>query len=157
MNSPYFCSNHIVQLRSSEPQALQCWSEMMNLGLKAYVACHLKHAHSYLSAALEVGLLRARCLRNEFFSDMHIIKPTEFLIQSYLLQCDFTQAIVTLGKLSRLDQQTPSEEQSSLRKFLCRQFERVESAEKAYFNSHTKQEMPENTYREFAISSVSVH
>lgn len=81
MKSPYICASHINRIVRSEEEAMRHWTELLNRGWKAYQECRLKAAEIYLSAAIDVALLRIDRTYNAFFSSKHIWQPTEILAE----------------------------------------------------------------------------
>lgn len=82
----FFCTHHEEKMKASESEALRTWSALMQRGLQAYIHCRMEAADIYLSATMKIGALRAQCEKNGIFDQSHIIKPTELLIEMYLVE-----------------------------------------------------------------------
>jgi hypothetical protein len=133
MNSQYFCAHHASKIAQSETEAFRNWSQMMHRGTKAYVECRLDAAEIYLGSALDVVLLRCNCSHNELFSESHLIKPAEFLLEIFLMIDAFDKAEQVLRHICEHCHKRASIYGSVSEQFLFDQFERVEKAEKDFF------------------------
>ena len=99
MKSSYLCPYHLARLKKCEIDAMRNWTELMSRGLSAYGQCRLEAASCYLGAALEIALLRINVPQGSRFSDLHIIKPAQSLLEIAAL--DF-RSDVALDILSRI-------------------------------------------------------
>ncbi len=100
MNSRYFCPAHIEKLTNSEQQAFSSWNELMQRAIVAHIHCRIESADIYFRSALEIALLRLRCHRRQLFSDIHLIKPLEFLIDVQLAENNYPAAVRLLSRVS---------------------------------------------------------
>src|SRR5690606_30124427 len=103
MKSPYFCVFHAQRLQARESEAITGWSQIMHQGIKAYNECRTGDAYTYLAAAIDIALLRSECAINGIFTELHLIKPAEFIIQLQLAEQRIYDAIHLLDRLSRVD------------------------------------------------------
>ena len=137
MNSQFFCAFHAEKMRACETEALDSWSQMMHRGMKAYVDCRIDAALIYFGSALDIALLRYSCANNGVFSDIHLIKPAEFLVQLHLTNEGFDKANAILLYLSnavesinlwrfRIINAQP------IYQFIAKQFKWVELSEKRF-------------------------
>lgn len=99
MKSQYFCIFHAQLLQARESEAIAAWSQLMRRGMTAYNECRTSDAYTYLGAALDLALLRSECASNGIFSELHLIKPAEFLIQLQLAEQRFDDATLLLDRL----------------------------------------------------------
>ena len=100
MNFDYLCPHYIAQFEGSEMEALSFWVETMRRGSKAYSECRMEAAVTYLTTALEVGLLRSHTPLNHYFSPLHTIKPVEFLLETYVAEDDRQGAVRLIQKVT---------------------------------------------------------
>ncbi|SMF39148.1 hypothetical protein SAMN02745866_02517 [Alteromonadaceae bacterium Bs31] len=137
MKSRYFCNYHLKKIHSNEVEAWQSWSAMMQLGVKAFVECRVDAARNYLSAALDISLLRCDCEVNELFSETHFIKPAEFLLRLYVVEGEFDRARNVLNKIKKASGESNISCTSIAESdgFLSKQYEAIEAEEKIFFTS----------------------
>lgn len=100
MKSQYFCVFHAQRLQIYESEAITAWSQTMRQGMKAYTECRTGDAYTYLGAAVDIALLRSECESNGVFSELHLIKPAEFLIQLQVAEHRLDAAARLLDTLS---------------------------------------------------------
>lgn len=135
MKTPYFCAYHVEQMKACESEALRCWSQVMQRGVKAYTECRTEAALIYLGAALDVSMMRAACPKNGIFKDLHLTKPAEFLVQLYLTSDDFGFANTLLTKLDREAKFLNELRTKCFEEFLLKQFKCVSEAEKLFIEA----------------------
>jgi hypothetical protein len=132
MKTTYLCAHHAERMKVVESEALRCWTEMMRRGIKAYLGCRSEAADIYLGAAVEIGLLRRGAGKNEIFSNIHIIKPSELLIELFCAELRFLDAVALLSSTSGAIDDSGSHPESQLLKWVEAQYAQVECAEKDY-------------------------
>lgn len=106
MRSKYFCAYHSEKMETYEAEAYRYWMEVMRRGIQAYTKCRSESAHIYLQTAMDIGLLRQQCKKNDMFEELHIIKPAEFLIQLYIADDNIHGAFELLSHISSNTQST---------------------------------------------------
>lgn len=131
----YFCAHHLEQMKACESEAIRQWTQLMQRGVKAYVECREEAAQIYLGAAMEVGLLRSRLPSNGIFSEMHVLKPAEFMIQTHLTMECFEAAEQLIEQISTANAQHRRFFTSVCDDFLEAQLQAAQLAEKAFFTS----------------------
>ncbi len=135
MKPKYFCPYHIERIHTCEQSALVSWNEMMRRGVQAYASCRADAARIYLDSAIDISLLRYRH-KNLYFSELHIAKPLDFLVELFLANENFTDAFEVLAKISSVidDEPQPS---TKLRKTLEKHYRQIEVNEKRFFSKNT--------------------
>lgn len=133
MSSKYLCFIHIKRILFSEAEALLSWSSMMQRGVNAYTKCRSDTAHTYLSAALDIALLRNECEENKAFWDIHIMKPAELLMQLHLLSEEYEQADLLLSRLVSISSPSGKSMGVELTSFLNQHYEYLKAARKEDF------------------------
>lgn len=134
MKTPYFCPFHAERMKVSESEALRCWSEMMRRGIHAYMDCRVEAADLYLGATLDIGLLRYQCAQNAMFSDHHVTKPADFLIELLCGDVRFSAAVATLSRISSAANTAGRNASADLLEWLAMRYAQVERAEKRYMS-----------------------
>lgn len=127
MKSQYFCMFHTQRLKARESEAIAAWSQLMHHGIKAYSECRISDAYTYLAAATDIALLRSDCAVNGIFSELHLIKPAEFLIQLQLAEQRYTDATMLLNRLSTLGDLPSSSQSPTLNQFIELEWRHVEA------------------------------
>jgi len=98
--STYFCPEHTQRILESEQTALNQWLSNMRKGITAYIELDPVLAVKNLGAALDVALLRQSANANRFFTLVHIVKPTEFLLELAVQRGTHDFAVDLLRKIS---------------------------------------------------------
>lgn len=132
MKTTYFCAFHSERIKAYEGEAIQQWTEMMHLGTQAYAECRIDAARIYLGSAMEIGLLRHSCPKSLFFDDMHLSQPLQFLIELFIIDDNFDEAIYILSKVSTAINRGLSDPDAGLLELLAQHYTRVEISEKKY-------------------------
>jgi len=128
----YLCPNHIAQLQISEKRAMSYWVEIMRRGVKAYSQCRVEASELYLSAAIEIYLLRSACNENSFFSGCHLLKPLDFVLELFIQNQAFDKASKLLGKIESFVEQNNVELSAAILDHIESGYQRIESEEKQY-------------------------
>lgn len=135
MRSQYFCAYHSEKMKSCESEAIRQWSQLMQRGVKAYSECRIDAAQIYLGSAFDIAHLRSDCEKNGVFSEMHLLKPVEFLLQIYLMTDLFDEAYQVLHRISAVSDKNKDFFTHGAEVFLGDNYERLEVAEKTFFGS----------------------
>ena len=99
MQYKHLCISHALQIQFNEAQALEIWDGFMRQGIASYAHCQWNCSVNYLSAALEVASLRAETCKNQQFTGLHLLKPFEFILDIFISQKEFTQALTLIKKV----------------------------------------------------------
>lgn len=126
MKSAYFCALHAERLKACESDAYRHWAEMMRRGAQAYSECRFDAANLHFGAALDIGLLRQGCEENGLFTELHIMKPAEFLLEAQLIEQCYGAAESMLDKISTFTHPDKDRLTSQLMNFLGEGYARVE-------------------------------
>jgi hypothetical protein len=98
----YFCAQHAAQIQQNEEQALHYWNQLMQMGVQHYIHCRLDQANAFLNSALELALLRFECQHNQFFQNLQLCKPLEFVMQLLLTEERYDEASLLLAKINNI-------------------------------------------------------
>lgn len=134
MNSKFFCNHHAQQIKACEAEAIRSWSQMMRRGMRAFDECRVEAAFIYLGSALDIALIRMSCDKNRYFGELHLIRPTEALIQLHLLANEFDNALALLSHVSSAGGSNEVVHCRAVVDFLVAQYGLVERAEKAFYS-----------------------
>ncbi len=93
MKFSHLCHHHVTVLQCCEDEARKYWSETMRRGAQAFTQCRWDAARIYLGAAYEIGLIRKAVPHNDFFDDMHIVKPLKFMLTILLADNAWNSAL----------------------------------------------------------------
>lgn len=96
MKLKHLCYQHARALTCCESEARRYWTETMRRGVLAYTQCRWDAARIYFAAASEIALLRWLLIENEYFSNIHLVKPLQFLVEIALAEGDCAVAIELL-------------------------------------------------------------
>ncbi|WP_086929908.1 hypothetical protein [Agarilytica rhodophyticola] len=151
MKYKYFCQSHADRMIECEGIAMRAWTDTMRRGMKAYIECRSETAYVYLHSSMEIGLLRYKCKKNQFFNNTHIIKPLEFLIELLLVENNFNEAIVLLSKMSNAINDSSDRSIEEFDNVYERYYKRIETCEKQYFSDakyNTEKHIPHSFQHE---------
>jgi hypothetical protein len=72
----------------------------MQLGVQHYAHCRIDQAGVYLHSALELALLRFECQNNQYFQNIQLSKPLDFLMQLLVTEERYDEANLLLTKIT---------------------------------------------------------
>lgn len=145
MKYKYFCQAHADRMHTSEGVAVRAWTDTIRRGMKAYVECRSDTAYIYLYSAMEIGLLRYKCEKNDFFNSTHLAKPLEFLIELLLVEANFNEAVVLLSKISVAINEASRTSSTEFDEVFEKHYQRIEICEKQHlvdFKYNAKECLP---------------
>ncbi len=102
----------------------------MQRAIVAHVHCRIESADIYFRSALEIALLRLGSSRKQLFSDVHLTKPLEFLIDTQLAERNYPGAVGLLSRVSSSLSDGAKNPTNTLLADLQHFYERVEKEEK---------------------------
>lgn len=102
MQLRHLCCSHALLIQNDEQQAYHHWQSTMHSGIQAFVQCRMEEAKNYLSAALEIAMIRFSGGDNESFTVLQLIKPSEFLCQIYLCEENTAGASMVLRAIREI-------------------------------------------------------
>lgn len=138
MEKRHLCRAHKARLKANESEAVRVWSELMQRGVRAYVECRVDTAEIYLSGALDIAVLRSECNNNHCFNEIHIKKPSEFLVQLLLANDSFDAAFQLVHSINQAYEAQPRFFSDVFLDFIGKQLEHIEIMEKSYFKNKAK-------------------
>lgn len=141
MKPTHLCCYHARRIQQDEALAFRSWSEMTHRGKIAYSECRTDAAKVYLSAAIEIYILRASIPKNALFSVTSLSQPLSLLTDLLIMENRFEDGVRVLSGISTASCKNAMRDQHRLYDVLGEHYEKLEMAERTYLNagkaSHT--------------------
>ena len=80
----HLCAQHAKLIHSDEALARRYWNMFMGRGQSAYSDCRWEGAQIYLSAAIDVAVVRLSSHKGESFDFSHVLEPLSLLLALYI-------------------------------------------------------------------------
>ncbi len=102
MHYQHICASHATQIQLNEFSALELWNRSMHQGISTYAHCRWDCASQYLSAAMEIAIIRLSSTKNVQFNSLHLLKPVEFLLEIFIYQDAYKRAVELLEATAKI-------------------------------------------------------